>query len=156
MNLLTHLFRWGSGHLPDDSPPAREEFPAPPPEAPPLSCFAAGLIKSMRDEPKLWRPVKREILCYGKCDGFATDSLFICHVQLHGLYVSSGASLLYISEDLGYDLKSYEQDAVSRAMHTYLIVPRHEAQQAKIKARQARLKAPFEQLGCPPTGLPRP
>jgi len=125
-------------------------------ETPPISCFALGLIKLIKEKPDEW----------SFCPGCGHGDRYTCtnpNVTVSVLpndwplpSMVDPAEYLYIGDNLDCGLSNHEKTMITEAMKTYLIAPQRERErlaqiewQKKANAKRDALKARFEQIGCP-------
>lgn len=131
---------------PADSRPSSKMLPVDPVPAPPeLSCFAKGIIRSMRETPDQW------MLGHNWCQHHNPEhtQTNICDLRLFtntntvsvGSY-STTRTYWYIEN---HPISNDECAAITSQGIAYL----QSLKDQKAEAKRAAARAPFERLGCP-------
>lgn len=117
----------------------------------PLSCFVAGLIRSINETPEKWSKWS---------DGDKDDHCIFSLAGIRIHYAPDNNHYPVIYEDRiaspMFQITAIERDALKTAIHKHLFGPfielarqARKEEQAKEAARKAAVLAPFEKLGCP-------
>lgn len=160
MSLFSRLSQWwygGSYWVPPLTKVIVEMPEVKPPLQPPLSCFAQGLINSIKDHPDEWFYVPG----YGHGETFTHKTTSV-RVGIEPSPYYGRGGLVYvqpyldISDGLSYDLLAHERAAIINAVNTYLAKPQRASEAAArlqwevdAKVKTDALKARFEKIGCP-------